>query len=250
MEGERTPRSPQAQGPWAAGICGWLNLLLLLGITGMACVLCLSTCASYWLNSGRVVLGGIQTHFQMRWIHINIMALGTTHPGKPEPSLTCCYNQHLISLAQANRNRTQIALAISVPPCNLPTSNTTIYNRHEGSRSPAAAGTCTFPRGFLCDCLAAVSVLFAKPWPLPQCPSSGNWQITFPPSMLEQLGLLPPPEVISPRPQCRPLGVGVSEERGRFYLWTITFPGVRFDFAVSKWPQGSPIAKICKTFSK
>ena len=50
------------------------------GITVLAHVL--------WLSAGRVGLGGFQTQFQVSWIHISVMALGTTYPGKPRPLFT------------------------------------------------------------------------------------------------------------------------------------------------------------------
>lgn len=51
-----------------------------LGITLVASV--------FWLSSSRVGLGGFQTQFQVSWIYISRMALGTTHPEKPRPLFT------------------------------------------------------------------------------------------------------------------------------------------------------------------
>lgn len=55
-----------------------------LGTEVVACVPCLSAYASgLALVTG--VLERFQTHFQLRWIHSNITALGTTHSGFHSP---------------------------------------------------------------------------------------------------------------------------------------------------------------------
>lgn len=90
--------------------CGANCIFSCLGITVVSCVLCIGE-----LGTGRVGLGGFQTQLEVSWTHINITALGTTHPGKPKPLFT--YSLCSVSYLTGGDKPGKLSKHWSLVPC-------------------------------------------------------------------------------------------------------------------------------------
>lgn len=189
-KGQKRTAPPQL--PWAQLGIGEFGAHCIfsssLGITVVACVLLAPT---KWLSSGRVGLGGFQSDFQVPWIPIKVMALETTHRGKPRPLYTCSLESasYLTGGSKAGELRkhwSPVPCLVSSPP-PIPTFTADVKAPTHPQQRALAVSTC-----FAC----ALTQLLLLPSLLSHhcclSVSPGIQHISSLPSVLGQTGLLPP----------------------------------------------------------